>query len=240
MKTFASKLKRHEAIAEGTASFYFEKPPDFEFRPGQFADFTLIAPPETDAEGNIRSFSIASAPFEEDLMIATRLRDTAFKRVLQAMAPGAEIQIEGPAGSLTLHTDPARPAVFLTGGIGITPFLSMVRQATRERLPYRIFLFYSNRRPEDAAFLKELQEMEKTNPNYRLIATITQPEKSRHSWPRERGHISKEMLAKSVPDLTAPVYYIAGPPAMVQALKEMLKNTGVKPSNVRSEEFAGY
>ena len=99
-------------MAQDTAAFYFEKPPDFEFKPGQFADFTLLDPPQTDAEGNIRSFSLASAPFEENLMITTRLRDTAFKRILKAVPPGTELQIEGPAGSLTLHDDAARPGRF--------------------------------------------------------------------------------------------------------------------------------
>ncbi len=240
MQLFTSKLKKRVAVAEGTASFYFEKPPDFQFQAGQFVDLTLIHPPETDAEGNIRSFTIASAPFEPDLMIATRLRDTAFKRVLKNMSAGSEIQVEGPSGSFTLHPDAARPAVFLTGGIGITPFLSILRQAARDQLAHRLFLFYSNRRPEDAAFLKELQEMEKTCPNYRLLATMTQAAKSRQPWPGEQGYINKETVMKFVPDLAAPIFYIAGPPEMVKGMKDMLKNAGIKASNIRSEDFAGY
>jgi ferredoxin-NADP reductase len=126
------KLLRREEVAEGSMSFYFEKPPGFQFKPGQYVDCTLIDPQETDAQGNIRSLSLTSAPAEKDLMVATRMRGTAFKRVLKTMALGSQLQIEGPLGSFTLHSTASRPAVFLAGGIGITPFRSMIVNAARE------------------------------------------------------------------------------------------------------------
>jgi predicted ferric reductase len=86
--------------------------------------------------------------------------------VLNTIPPGSAVKIEGPSGSLTLSRNVKRTAVFLAGGIGITPFRSVVFRAAQERLPHRIFLFYSNRRPEDAPFLDELQALEKENPNY--------------------------------------------------------------------------
>jgi predicted ferric reductase len=106
------RLKKKEEIAEGTMAFYFEKPAGFQFKPGQFANLTLLNPPETDAEGNVRTFSIASAPLEEDLMFATRMRDTAFKRVLKSMPLGTEITLGGPFGSFSLHSDASRPGSF--------------------------------------------------------------------------------------------------------------------------------
>src|SRR5262245_26311703 len=126
-------------------AFHFARPPGFAHEAGQYMQVTLIDPPENDAQGPGRPFTIASAPHEPDLMIATRMRDTAFKRVLKAAAPGLRLRIEGPNGIMLLHDETARPAVFLAGGIGITPFLSMARHAAKERLPHRIFLFYSNR-----------------------------------------------------------------------------------------------
>src|ERR1041384_1039259 len=149
------KLLRREEVAEGTVAFYFEKPEGFQFAAGQFLRFSLIDPPETDDEGDSRSFSIASAPSEPDLMIATRISDTAFKRVLKSMPRGSEIEIKGPYGRMTLHEDVNRPAVFLTGGIGITPFRSIAVEAAKNAGDHRVHLFYSNRRPEDAAFLDE-------------------------------------------------------------------------------------
>src|SRR5689334_6659913 len=94
-------LRRRELVAEGTMAFHFDKPAGFRFVPGQTLDWTLIAPPETDAEGNIRTFSIASAPSDADIAIATRLRDTAFKRVLASMPLGTAVQADGPDGSFT-------------------------------------------------------------------------------------------------------------------------------------------
>ena len=153
MATYTVSLKHRREVAEGTTAFLFEKPDGLSFKAGQYLNFTLLDPPETDAEGNTRTFSIASAPDEEELMMATRMRDTAFKRVLKTMPLGAQVEIEGPYGNFTLHKNATRWYVFLTGGIGITPFRSIIRDAARKKLPHRLFLFYSNRRPEDGAFL---------------------------------------------------------------------------------------
>jgi ferredoxin-NADP reductase len=111
------------------------------------------------ADGNTRTFFIASPPFENELVFTTRIRDTAFKRSLKKVPRATEVKIGSAAGSFTLHKNRAKPAVFLAGGIGITPFLSIVRQADRDRLPHKLYLFYSNRRPEDAAFLDTLQTL---------------------------------------------------------------------------------
>jgi len=205
-----SKLIRREEVAEGTIAFHFEKPSGFAFKAGQSADVTLIDPPDTDAEGNTRTFSIASPPFENELVFTTRMRDTAFKRSLKNVPLATEVKIGSAAGSFTLHKNPARPAVFLAGGIGITPFLSMVRQADHDRLPHKLYLFYSNRRPEDAAFLNTLQTLEKTNPNFRLICTMTELSKSKKEWKGETVLIDKEMLSRHLAVLQGPIYYIAG------------------------------
>src|SRR3546814_7537038 len=105
------------------------------------------------------------------------MRDKVYKRQLKGSSPGATVIVDGPFGSLTLHSKTARAAVFIAGGIGITPFMSMLRHAAHEALPQQILLLYSNRRPEDAAFLTELQELERKNPRFRLLATMTQMSK---------------------------------------------------------------
>src|SRR5262249_37299703 len=142
---------------------------------------------ETDGEGNTRAFSIASHPGDDTLMVATRMRDTAFKRVLASMPLGTAVKIEGPFGNMTLHNNSAKAAIILTGGIGITPFRSMVWHAAKDKLPHKIVLFYSNRRAEDAAFLEELQNLQKENPNFQLIATMTHVDKSHPRWSGETG-----------------------------------------------------
>jgi ferredoxin-NADP reductase len=238
--TVTSVLQSRREIAQGTMAFRFEKPPGWVFHAGQFLDMTLIDPPETDAEGDTRSFSIASGPGEEALMVATRMRDTAFKRVLKTMAIGTAVTIEGPSGDLTLPGESARPLVFLAGGIGITPFRSMLVQAAREKLPHRLFLFYSNRRPEDAPFLTELRSLEKENQRFTLIATMSEMSSSQRPWSGETGLIDHALLSRHLKDAVSPIYYVAGPPAMVQALSETLKKQSVPDADIHAEEFSGY
>ncbi len=233
-------LTKREEIAQGTMAFHFARPVDFQFRAGQSIDVTLLDPPETDAEGDTRAFSIASAPFDSDLMIATRMRDTAFKRVLRQAALGLKVKIEGPSGSFTLHRKTEKPAVFLAGGIGITPFLSIIRQAAHDKAPHPIYLFYSNRRPEDAAFLDQLSAATKQNAKFHLIATMTEMDKSHREWKGETGFINKDLLAKHLPTLEGPIYYLAGPPGMVAAMRRMLTEAGADEDDIRTEEFSGY
>lgn len=240
MPTFRVRLTRREEVAEGTVAFFFEKPQGFQFKAGQYLRFMLIDPPETDAEGNSRTFSIASAPHEADLMIATRMRDTAFKRVIKTLPPGSELEVKGPFGMMTLHEDPARPAAFLTGGIGITPFRSISLEAAHAGPAHRLYLFYSNRRPEDAAFLDELDGLEKHNPNYRLVTTMTSAGGSTRPWTGETGHIDVEMLTRFIDDLKSPIYYVAGPKGLVTTMRKTLADAGVIEGDIRVEEFYGY
>jgi ferredoxin-NADP reductase len=233
-------LIRQEEVAEGTIAFHFEKPSGFSFRAGQFADVALTDPPETDARGNTRSFSIASPPFASELVFTTRMRDSAFKRSLKQVKSTAEVKISPAAGTFILHNNLAKPAIFLAGGIGITPFLSMAQQADRDRLSQKLYLFYSNRRPEDAAFLNTLRALETTNSNFRLICTMTEMSKSRKEWNGETALIDKEMLCRHLANLQGPIYYIAGPPTMVTAMRETLVNAGVEENDIRTDEFVGY
>lgn len=240
MAIYETRLMRRESVADGTMAFYFERPVGFQHQAGQSLTLTLLDPRETDSEGDSRTFTIASAPHEMDLMVATRMRDTAFKRVLKSAPLGMIVRIDGPDGVMVLHDGAQRPAACLAGGIGITPFLSMARHAAKQRLPLRLYLFYSNRRPEDAAFLDELQELERANPNYRLIATMTEPHKSSRPWSGEAGFIRRDMLERHLPDILAPIYYFAGPPAMTMAMHSMLVAIGVADTSMHSEEFYGY
>jgi ferredoxin-NADP reductase len=235
-----SSLIKREEIAEGTMAFHFSKPAEFQFRAGQSVDVTLIDPPETDAEGNTRAFSIASAPFEPGLVFATRMRDSAFKRVLRNAPLGMEVKIDSPGGSFVLHHRVEKPAVFLAGGIGITPFLSIIRQSAHDHTPHQIYLFYSNRRPEDAAFLQELAQIASQNAKFHLIATMAEMDKSQREWKGETGFINKDMLVKYGPPVQGPIYYLAGPPVMVAAMRRMLTDAAVDEDDIRTEEFSGY
>ena len=224
------KLLKKETVAKGTMAFHFEKPAEFVFVPGQYADLAIINPKETDREGNIRTFTIASAPGEKDLVFATRMRDTAFKRELDRMPEGTAIEMDGPYGSFTLHAKKEKPAVFIAGGIGITPFMSILTSAAEEKLNRKFFLFYSNRTENDAAFLRELSGLTAEIPDFTFVPIMSERE----------GYLNEKTIRKYVENIDGPIYYLAGPPGMVAAMRKMLAGMNIPEDDIRFEEFAGY
>lgn len=241
MTTHTVRLAAREEIAEGTMAFHFEKPDGFEFKPGQAIDVVLSPQAATPDDQSARhTFSIVSAPFQDELVVATRMRDSVFKRALKAWPIGSHVMIAGPFGSFGLHNDRTRAAVFIAGGIGITPFMSILRQATRNRLQQRLILLYSNRRPEDAAFLAELQQLAAQNDSFRLVATMTQMSASSRSWAGQTGPITEKLVKSVAGDLAAPIFYVVGPPGMVEAMRQTVNRAGIDDDDIRSEEFYGY
>lgn len=249
MTTFNVLLQRREEVAQGTTAFHFNKPVGFTFKPGQAVDLILPSRPTTESgeaaqtaetSNSRHTFSIVSAPFESELVVATRMRDSVFKRALKALPIGSSAQLDGPFGSLTLHNARARPAVFIAGGIGVTPFMSMLRQAAKDQLPQALVLLYSNRRPEDSAFLAELQQLERDNKHFRLVATMTEMSASKLPWQGETRLIDEALVRQIGNELSAPIYYLAGPPGMVGAIQSILNDAGINDDDVRSEEFYGY
>lgn len=234
------RLRACEHIAAGTMAFRFERPAGFDFRAGQAIDLILVGARNLDEGARRHAFSLASAPFEDELMIATRMRDSAYKRALGSLPIGGKVALEGPFGSLTLHKDAGRGAVLIAGGIGITPFLSMLRQARHDRADRPIALLYSNRRPEDAAFLAELHELAGGHPHFRLVATMTDAANSSQGWDGETRVIGADLLALAADRMPAPIYYVVGPPAMVESMRGALRRAGVDEDDVRTEEFYGY
>ena len=237
-------LKGKKQIAIGTYEFIFEKPKDFHFNAGQHVRMTLLNPPETDSKGNSRFLTLANTPQDKDLVVAMRMTDSAFKRVLGKMKIGEKVLIQillhSPHRSFVIHDNASIPVVFLVGGIGIVPAYSMIKDAIERKLPHKIFLFYSNRRPEDTPYLDELKNLAQQHPNFKLIATITEPEKSAKSWQGETGYIDQPMLKKYLNDLQSPIYYIAGLTNMVNAMKVLLKEVGISEDNIRSEDFSNF
>jgi ferredoxin-NADP reductase len=163
-----------------------------------------------------------------------------FKQALSVLPIGTEVQIEGPMGSFSLHNNISKLAVFLAGGIGIAPFLSMVSYATAEKLRHPIILFYANRYLEDAAFINALWKLERANPRFRFVPTLTRIAENGGAWRGKTGYISSEMLFTQIGVLRGPIYYIAGPPTMVAATRRTLVEVGVEEDDIRTEEFAGY
>jgi ferredoxin-NADP reductase len=240
MIEYQSTLLGRTEVAEGTMAFQFEKPKHFVFKAGQYIDLTLSGSQPGLPNGLTHTFSIASSPCDEELVVTTRMRDTVFKQAMSILPIGSGVRIEGPMGSFGLHNNTARLAVFLAGGIGIAPFLSMLLYATEKKLRHPIVLFYANRYLEDAAFIDELWKLERPNPRFRFVPILTRTAKNYRGWKGETGHLSPEMLLTHVGILRGPIYYIAGPPTMVAAARRTLGEVGVDEDDIRTEEFAGY
>ncbi|HSN22182.1 MAG TPA: FAD-dependent oxidoreductase [Usitatibacter sp.] len=237
MPLFDTALRAREEVARATMAFRFDRPDGFTYKPGQAVILMLVDPPETDAKGDSRTFSLASAPAEGALQIATRMRDTAFKRVLAKLEPGAPIKVRGPIGNFTLPDDPARPVVMLAGGIGITPFMSMLRQEDRDGSRRTRVLLYSNRSEADAPFLPELRGLARPGSALRLASVVTETAPAPGTW---GGIADPQFIARELRGIEDPVYYLAGPPGMVGALRKALVAMGAAQSAIRTDEFYGY
>jgi len=181
-------------------------------------------------------------------MIASRMSHStgsgqavsAFKRSLAEVPLGTEIKAEGPHGSFTLHENPNRKAVFIAGGIGITPARSIVKYAAEEKLPHAITLVYSNRTPEAAPFLDDLRAWEKENPNFKLIATMTDMGNAKKPWDGPTRRVDAAFLRETLGEGGSAIFYVVGPPGMVQGVTAALKEFGVSRDDIRFEEFTGY
>ncbi|HEX7549489.1 MAG TPA: FAD-dependent oxidoreductase [Candidatus Methylomirabilis sp.] len=241
MPRIVTKLIARNEVAEGTMAFALDRPTTFDFRAGQYMVVVLPNPPHTDAEGNRRVFSIASPPQDTTrLLLATRMTGTALKRSLAEVPVGTPVDLSGPAGDFVLHEDASRPAVFIAGGIGITPFRSMVQDAVSRHLPHQITLIYSNRTPEGAAFHEEFTRLAQTHENLTYVPTMTQADKARQPWGGERRHVSADFLRSHIAKIATSMFYLAGPPGLVAGITKAVSDAGVDPAHVRSEEFAGY
>lgn len=240
MADYEMTLMDRQRIARDTMAFWFDtNGSTYEFRAGQNADFTIVHPFIRDEGGDSRTLSLASSPHDKGLvMIAMRMRETSFKSALKVVALGTKFKVSRPRGSFTLHKDVTRPAVFLAGGIGITPIRSIVHWAPQERLPHKLYLFYSNRTQEDAAFLEDLEGLAMQNRSFTLIPTVTRI--TSPSWPYESGPIDLNLLRRYLRGLIGPVYYVAGPSGMVAAMTALLQSSGVSDDDIKTEEFGDY
>jgi ferredoxin-NADP reductase len=234
-----AKIKDKREVAKGTLMVEFDLlGEEVDFTPGQYFWVTLLDPPYDDDKGPRRHITVVTSPNDRGVLgLATRVRDSAFKRSLAELPVGTEVDVEQPKGDFVLPEDTEQEYVFIAGGIGITVFRSMLRYMAEEGLPHRVTLVYSNRDVESTAFLGELNELEEANPNLRLVLTMTDDP----GWDGESRRIDAAMLRDHLgDDLGAYTYLIAGPPGLVEAMEKMLADAGVPEEQVRPEQFSGY
>jgi len=230
---FIGRVAVSRALTSGTHAIEVEKPPEFRFRPTQFTWLQLDTAEGPDA----RPMSLATSPTRPRLEYAVRESDSAYKRAFAALRPGDPVFVAGPIGDFVL--DEKRPAVLVAGGIGITPLKGMAEYATDKGLSLPIRLVYSSRTQADIVYEPELAVLERQNPHFRIVHTLTrEPEGS--SWRGRTGRITANLLKETADGLTRPLYYVCGTPAMVDATLDQLAEMGLTEDDVRIEAFRGY
>lgn len=240
-KEFYLPFVKKEKVAKDTYSFYWDSTNiDLNFLPGQYIRMTLdIKNP--DNRGNSRLFTIASSPLEKKyIMITTKIIESSFKKRLMILKPRELVRFFGPMGGFILDEEEKVQRVFLAGGIGITPFHSMITYAFSKKLSIPITLLVSFSTAEDVFWYEKLQDIARKNPNIRVIYTLSHPEESKVQWKGEKGRISEGLIKKYVSNILEPQYLIVGPPAMVAAIEEVVKNMGVPNEKIFVENFTGY
>jgi ferredoxin-NADP reductase len=234
-----ARIKEKRDVAKRTLMVVFDLlGEEVDFRPGQYFWVTLLDPPYDDEKGPRRHITVVTSPTERGVLgLATRLRDSAFKRSLAELPEGTEVEVEQPKGSFVLPQETDRHYVFIAGGIGITVFRSMLRYIADEGLPHRVTLVHSNRDRESTAFYDELRELEAANPNLEIVYTMTQDS----GWKGETRRIDAEMLRDYLgEELDSYTYLIAGPPAMVDGVAEVLQGADIPEDQVMPARFSGY
>jgi ferredoxin-NADP reductase len=232
-------ISEKREVAKGTLFVRFDLLGEqVDFRPGQYFWLTLLDPPYDDEKGPRRHISVATSPNERGVLgLATRLRETAFKRSLAELPVGTAVDVEPPKGEFVLPAETDLPYVFIAGGIGITVFRSMLLYITEQRLPHRVTLVYSNRDRESTAFLDELTELQREHDNIDLVLTMTDDE----GWDGETRIVGPELLRDHLDgDLAGYRYLLAGPPGMVEAVTGSLQQAGIPEDHIRPERFSGY
>lgn len=215
----------HRTVAEKTEEVTFSlEGKDFAFVPGQHLQLRIETLKYPDPRGPERIFSIVSSPKnKEHLIVAFRHSGSGFKQTLVEGTPELKVQIEGPFGYFTLPKDEAQPVVLLAGGIGITPCMSMIRYATETKRTTPITLLYANRDRASTAFIDELEELAVRNHSFKLCNRF--------------GQIDESYVREKVADIAKPIWYIVGPPPMVNAMRDLLSRLGVDDAKIRVEEF---
>lgn len=238
MPIYKIKLIDRKSLAKDTMAFYFEKPANFNFIPGQFGGFTLILPEAKTAQDTTRRFSLAGLPTSETIIIATRMRDSAYKRALAQLPIGSELKFAGPAGKFILPEEMKTPLVMIAGGIGITPFHSMILHLLANKVAQPIYLFYANQTKNTATFLDDFIQLAEENANFHFIPIFTQPVPD---WRGEKGYINEKMLTGYISDdLSRLIYYICGSQGFILSIHAMLNAIGILDQAIHEEDFPGY
>lgn len=231
------KLKEKQKIARDIFNFTFKKEDTSNFMSGQFLEWTL--PHQSpDSRGNRRFFTISSSPTEKFIMLTVKIykNGSTFKRALLNLRPGDTINASSLAGEFTLLNDPQKEYVFIAGGIGITPFRSMIKYLMDKKFSKEVTLLYSNKSKNEIVY-KEIFDSAKKAFGLKTVYTLTD---AWPNWKGRKGYINEKMIKQEVFNYKGKLFYLSGPQPMVQSFEKILKNMGVSRKNIKVDYFPGY
>ncbi len=230
---FETKISEIISRNADVSSYRFPRPAEFNFKPGQFF-FVTIKQGEKELTHH---FSFSSSPTEKEYFEFTKkFTDHEYSLALKASKVGDWAKIDAPYGQFTFEGEHPKVAL-LAGGIGITPFISVCKNATDKQLNSKITLFYGCRTEGDIAFHKELEAMQQQNLNLRVHFVVAQ---ASPEWKGATGTITADMIIQELPDYSENIFYTCGPPPMVKAMETIIMSMGLPIEQLKKEYFTGY
>lgn len=238
-QTLILRLVRKVQLSPDVYDFIFAPSRKLAFKPGQYMEWTL-GHPDPDTRGNRRYFTLASAPTEENLRLGVKFypESSSFKQAMLGMDGDAEIVAAHPAGDFVLPRNPKTRCVFIAGGIGITPFRSMLKYLLDRHEARPIVLFYANRTVNDFVYVDVLERAQREL-GIRTLYTVMDRHNLPASWQGRVGYITADAIRKEVPDYAHCVYYISGPLRMIESFQHTLNELHVPQSQIKTDYFAG-
>ncbi|WCL50436.1 adenylate/guanylate cyclase domain-containing protein [Leptospira sp. GIMC2001] len=246
------ELREIQSIGSEIYSIAFDKPPQFSYKPGQFIDIYLDLNSKTELDSNVEnqsldlskmvshSFSISSTPEENEIRIITKNTNSEYKKKLLSMTKGMSVYSSEPMGNLGFYPMPNIQHVFIAGGIGITPFYSMIRNRLDLFPENDILLLQSSKDFDSLIYYKEWVRLDSEDTGFRYCPTITSAVPKDWNTKYEKGRLNMGMIARQVNDIHSAIFYITGNPVFVEEIAEELSLSGVSLGKIQREEFYGY
>ena len=233
-------LKEKIRLAPDIYDFIFTSNRRFAFTPGQYMEWTL-GHPDTDSRGNRRYFTLASGPAENNIRMGIKFyqKSSTYKKALLRMKTGDEIIAAQIAGDFVLPDDRRQKCVFIAGGVGITPFRSMIRDLLDKHQKRPITLFYTNKRVNEIIY-KDVFDRAEQELGIRTIYTVTDQNTVPTNWKGKVGRIDPQLIQQAVPDYRQCIFYISGPNSMVESFKGMLQHMKVPAAQIKTDYFPGF
>jgi ferredoxin-NADP reductase len=234
------KLSQKVAISPNSADFVFQLERPINFKPGQYMEWTLPHQ-KPDSRGNRRYFTLASAPTEDNIRLGVKFyrKGSSYKRAMLAMDARTPIAAGQLGGDFVLPNDRSQKLVFIAGGIGITPYRSMVKYMLDTNDRRNVTMLYSERNAQGLAYTDVFAAAERKL-GIKVVYTLTDSKAAPPNWRGKTGYISARMLAAEVPDYKERLFYVSGPQSMVTTIKNELRGLGVAHHHIKTDFFPGY